>query len=311
MKYAPGVPLNWDDGRLFLAVARAGQMLAASRALGVSQATVGRRITALEAALGTQLLERRTDGCRLTEGGRSLLAVMEEAEASFSRAQAEAAGRQDEDVAGTVRIGTPDGFGVSFLAPHLKSLAARHPRLRIELVPVPRAFSLSQREADIAVMVGRPSEGRLLVRKLTDYTLGLYASGIYAQEHGLPATQAELAGHRLVGYVDDLIPMASMDYGREFLRAWRSDIAIASATGQFEAVKAGAGIGILHDFIARPAGGLVRVLPELSVRRSYWTVVHETLKELARVRAVLDFLAETVRSKDALFVHEAGEARGE
>ena len=93
-------------------------------------------------------------------------------------ARAEIAGEGSE-VSGTVRIGAPDGFGVAYLAPRLGELTERHPTLSVQLVPVPRSFSLSRREADIAITVERPTEGRLVASKLVDYTLGLYASKAY------------------------------------------------------------------------------------------------------------------------------------
>ena len=130
-------------------------------------------------------------------------------------ARSELAGEGDT-VSGTVRIGAPDGFGVAFLAPRLGALTELHPELRIQLVPVPRSFSLSRREADIAITTERPTEGRLVAAKLVDYSLGLFASRAYATAHGLPAEAAELSSHRLVGYVPDLVFSPSLDYAGEF-----------------------------------------------------------------------------------------------
>ncbi len=196
--------MNWDDVRIFLAVARAGQILAAARTLGVNHATVGRRISALEEALQTRLVVRRTNGCELTPEGEVFLNAAERMETEMLAAQAHI-GRFDAALAGTVRIGAPDGFGVSFLAPRLGALIARHPALKVQLVPVPRAFSLSQREADIAITIERPAEGRLISGKLTDYTLGIYASRAYLAANGAPADIEALKSHRLIGYVEDLL----------------------------------------------------------------------------------------------------------
>jgi DNA-binding transcriptional LysR family regulator len=293
--------LNWEDGRMFLAVGRAGQMLAASRALGVNQATLSRRVAALEAALGAKLLVRRTHGSELTDAGAALMEALERVESELLAAQTRLQGT-DTGVAGVVRIGAPDGFGVAFLAPRLAQLAERHPELRVQLVPTPRGFSLSRREADIGVLVGRPDKGRLVVRKLTDYTLGLYASRAYLAAHPAPAEPAELAGHRLVGYVEDLVAVPALNYATQFLRSWRSHFEISSAMGQLEAVRAGAGIGVLHDYLARPHPELVRVLPAQRAVRSYWTAIHENLRDVARIRAAADFLTEAVREAQADFV---------
>ncbi len=291
---------DWDDARLFLAVARAGQLLGAARALGVNQATLSRRMAALETALGAKLLVRRTHGSELTDAGAALLETLERVETEMLGVQARLQGT-DAAAAGVVRIGAPDGFGVGFLAPRLARLAERHPDLVVQLVPTPRGFSLSRREADLAVMVGRPEKGRLVAAKLTDYTLGLFAAPAYLAAHGTPEAPADLAGHRLVGWVDDLIAAPALDYTGEFLRGWRSTLELSSAIGQVEAVRAGAGIGALHDYLAG-AHELVRVLPELRVVRAYWLAIHENLRDVARVRAAADFLTDAVRESQAAFV---------
>ncbi|WP_332685996.1 LysR family transcriptional regulator [Devosia sp.] len=291
--------MNWDDVRIFLAVARSGQILGAARSLGLNHATVARRLTALEEALGSKLLTRKTNGSELSGEGERFLVHAERMESAMLAAS-ESTG-DDSLLDGTVRVGAPDGFGVAFLAPRLGELTERHGGLRIELVPVPRAFSLSRREADIAVTLERPREGRLVARKLTDYRLGLYAAQTYLDRHGTPQTLSDLAGHRLVGYVEDLLYTASLDYTAEFLKGWRSSLAVSSAMGQTEAVRAGAGIGILHAFMARRDTGLIPVLPAHTLTRSYWTVVHEDLRNIRRVALVAEFLSEIVARDRAMF----------
>lgn len=292
--------MNWDDVRIFLAVARTGQILAASKRLGLNHATLSRRLTSLEEALKTRLFVRRTNGCELTEEGGRFLVSAERMEAEMLDVQA-SLGRVDAAISGTVRIGAPDGFGVSFLAPRLGRLTALHPELKIELVPVPRSFSLSQREADIAITIERPEQGRLVFSKLTDYSLGLYASKSYVEEHGRPDTVEALKAHRRIGYVEDLIFSPSLNFTGEVMRGWDASFAISSAIGQTEAVRSSAGIGILHDYIARGDADLVRLLPEVSICRSYWTAFHENARQLARVKTVVEFLQETVARERRMF----------
>lgn len=293
--------MNWDDVRVFLAVARSGQILSASKRLGVNHATLSRRVTALEESLKTRLLIRRTNGCELTAEGEIFLHAAERMETEMLAAQAQI-GRIDTAVAGTVRVGAPDGFGVSFLAPRLGKLTARFPELRIQLVPVPRSFSLSQREADIAITLERPEQGRLISSKLTDYTLGLYASQTYLASHGMPETVDDLKSHRRIGYVEDLIFTASLNFTGEVMRSWDASFEISSATGQTEAVRSSAGIGILHNYIARQYGELVRILPDTTIRRAYWTTYHESARDLVRVRTVVDFLQELVTAEHGIFL---------
>ncbi|MGI6856442.1 LysR family transcriptional regulator [Mesorhizobium sp. 1B3] len=292
--------MNWDDVRIFLAVARAGQILGAARRLELNHATVSRRVAALEEALKAKLFRRLTTGSELTAAGERFLEVAERMEADMIAARAEIVG--EDDIAGTVRIGAPDGFGVTFLAPRLGALTTQHRDLAIQLVPVPRSFSLSRREADIAITVDRPAEGRLVAAKLVDYSLGLYASRAYAETNGLPRDAAELAGHRLVGYVPDLVISPSLDYAGEFSPAWHAGFSISSALGQVEAVRSGAGIGILHAFIARTHDELVPVSAIPPIRRAYWLVYHESVRPMRRIQAVATFIAKAVERERGLFI---------
>lgn len=296
-----GVAVNWNDVRIFLAVARAGQILGAAKRLDLNHATVSRRLASLEEALGTKLFRRLTTGSELTAAGERFLAIAERMEADMLVARTELAGESDA-VSGTVRIGAPDGFGVAFLAPRLGALTERHPELRIQLVPVPRSFSLSRREADIAITTERPTEGRLVAQKLVDYTLGLFASRAYAEARGLPRSRAELSSHRLVGYVPDLVINPSLDYAAEFSPEWDAGFMISSALGQVEAVRAGAGIGILHSFVARAAPELVPVDTIPPIRRAYWLVYHESVRALRRVQAVSSFIAAAVDAERQRFL---------
>lgn len=297
--------MDWDNVRIFLAVAREGQLLSAARRLGVNHATLGRRLSALESDLRTRLMIRKPSGCELTAEGHAFLAAAERMEAEMLAVQART-GNLNAPVEGTVRIGAPDGFGVSFLAPKLGELIKRHPDLRVQLVPVPRSFSLSQREADIAITVEQPSQGRLVCSRLTDYTLGLYASRAYIAEKGRPREIEDLRTHARIGYVDDLIFSPSLNYTGEIMRNWDASFEISSAIGQTEAVRSGAGIGILHDYIARQVPELERVLPAISIRRAYWTNYHESLRDLLRIRTVVSFIQEIVSQNRHVFIGENG-----
>lgn len=291
--------MNWNDAKLFITVARTGQIAAAAQTLNVSQATLSRKITALETSLGTKLLIRRTYGCELTEEGRRFYERMERAEVEIMSAQSTLQ-KTDSKPSGIVRIGAPDGFGVGFLASRLPQLLDEYPDLKIQLVPVPRSFSLSQREADIAIMIGQPDKGRLVVKKLTHYNLSLYASKAYLTKFGTPKTTSELSNHRLVGYVEDLIYSKSLNYTQEFMRNWRSSLEISSAIGLIETVSAGAGIGILHDYLAADNHELIKLFPTSTISRAYWLAYHESQRDLARIKIVSNFLSEIV-SQSKLF----------
>ncbi len=292
---------DWDDLRFFLAVARAGRLTAAARQLEADHTTVSRRISALEGALRAKLFERRPQGYSLTEQGERLLGLAEGMETQ-ALAVASQVGGADLALSGTVRIGAPDGIGTYFLAPELGALAERHPSLTLQLVALPRTFSLSRREADIAITLEQPTEGRLVSRKLTDYRLRLYASKDYLARHGPMADLADLSGKTLVTYVADLIYSPVLDYfsGLEKYTARRYEC--ASVVAQLEAVRAGVGVGILHDYAVRQFPELQAVLPEVSYLRTYWLVTHADLRNLRRVEEVYSFILSRVRANRGLFV---------
>ena len=200
-----------------------------------------------------------------------------------------------------MRIGAPDGFGVAYLAGRLQEFSALHADLDLQLVPVPRSFSLSRHEADIAITVDRPTEGRLVAAKLVDYTLAIYASRDYVEAHGLPQSTDDLLKHRLIGYVPDLIVSPSLDYARQFHPQWEARFSVSSALGQVEAVRAGAGVGILHSFIARKHPELVLVEAIKPIRRAYWLVYHESVRPVRRIQAVAGFIAQAVERDRGLF----------
>src|ERR1700760_1779197 len=173
--------MDWDKVRIFLEVARTGQILGAAKRLKLNHATVARQLTALETDLKTKLLARATTVSTLTPAGIALLAAAERAESELLRVGSELTSAS-ERLFGTVRVGAPDGLGNYFLADRLGALAMANPGLTIQLVPLPRTFSLAKREADIVVTLERPEEGKLICTKLTDYTLSVYGSTKYLKD---------------------------------------------------------------------------------------------------------------------------------
>ncbi|MBK7661144.1 MAG: LysR family transcriptional regulator [Betaproteobacteria bacterium] len=292
---------DWNDLQAFLAVARAGRLTVAARQAGVDHSTLSRRIAALEGALGTTLFDRRPAGFALTPEGERLLGDAESMEtlAIRMRSRLEEVSR---GLTGSVRLGTPEGFGTYFVAPRLARLQDGHPQLEVELVANPRAFSLSKREADLAVTMAKPAQGRVYAHKLVDYALGAYASGDYLASHPRIRGRADLARHRWIGYVDDLMWTPELDYLPQVDPAAVPSTRISNVITQAAAVAGGAGLGVLPHFIARTMPGLVRVL-ESSVRleRGYWLVTHADTRDLARVALMADFLREEVRAAGRAF----------
>jgi molybdate transport repressor ModE-like protein len=293
---------DWNDLRVLLAVGRTGKLSAAAIKLRADHATVSRRVSALEEALGVKLLERRSTGVALTEQGQKLVQA---AEAMESIALSSLAELHDDElkISGAVRIGAPEGFGSYFLAPRLGALCDRHPDLEVELVAMGAVFSLSKREADIAVGLTRPEQGRLFSRRLTDYRLGLYASKTYFDTHPEIARVADLKRHRIIGYIEDLI--FSSELSNMFAQADVPQPRLRSSNliAQMKAAVSGAGLCMLPAFIAGNHAQLQPVLAqELAVRRTFWLTVHADLRDLARVRETASFIEAEVRAAREMFL---------
>jgi molybdate transport repressor ModE-like protein len=287
--------MDWDRIRIFLEVARTGQILGAARRLGVNHATVARQLTALEQELKTQLVERRTTGCILTSAGEALVAAAERAESEFLQVGAHL-GKSSEAISGTVRVGAPDGLGNYFLAGQLGALAACHPDLLIQLVPLPRTFSLSRREADIAITLDRPKQGKLIVTKLTDYTLSVYCADSYLKRSGPIRKQADLAGHLFVTHVEDFVYSRALDYASALGKFMNRRYECGSVVAQMEAVRGGHGVGILHDYAAGRYPELKRLLPEIRFVRNYWLVSHPDTHHTRKVSEVHGHIVASVRA---------------
>lgn len=293
--------MDWDNIRVFLAVARSGQMLAAANKLGMDHATVRRRINTLERTLGAKLLDRQTTGCHLTTAGEKFYVTAERAETEIMAGQSSIGGL-DRTLSGTVRIGAPDGFGTYFLAAELNEFVARHPHLTVQLVPLPRVFSFNKREADIVISLERPPEKQIVSRKLSDYTLSVYASEKHLKTHGPVDTRADMRDRTLITYVRDLWYSPSLDYFAEVEENVSRRYECVSVLGQVEAVRSGVGIGILHDFLAIRYPDLRLVLPDIRFTRTYWIATHSDLRGISRVKELVDFIVGRVRLRgQALF----------
>jgi DNA-binding transcriptional LysR family regulator len=183
----------------------------------------------------------------------------------------------------------------------LGALAARHPGLVIQLVPLPRTFSLSRREADIAITLDRPKQGRLILSKLTNYTLSVYAAQSYISREGQIATQADLAGRLFVTHVEDFAYSRALDYASSLGRLMSRRYECGSVVAQMEAVRNGHGIGILHDYAAVRFPELIRLLPATRFVRCYWITSHPDTHETQRVREVHRFIVGAVKAAKASF----------
>ncbi|MEM8654758.1 MAG: LysR family transcriptional regulator [Pseudomonadota bacterium] len=294
---------NWDDLRLFLAVARAETLSAAAKDVRKDAATLGRRMARLERELDTVLFRKSPQGYALTDAGMQLLDKAEAAEAAM-RAATEGlagAGRTEAQagLTGQVRIGAPDGCANYVLPQVCASLAHHHPALDIQIVALPRVFNLSRREADLAIGVSAPTAGQLTVQRITDYHLHFAAHRSYLS--GAPPLRDlfDLNAHRIVGYIPDMIFDRELDYLADAGVA-RVALASNSVAVQLNLLRQGAGIGVVHDFALSFAPGVRRVLmDQLSLKRSFFLIRHQSDQRDRRLNSFAEQLAQGVRAEVA------------
>lgn len=279
---------NWDDLRIFLAVARAQRVATAARLLGVDATTVSRRLARLAARLDRPLFESVAGDRRLTEEGQALLAHAETIEAAMIAATAPA---DDRASAGHARLSVAEGLATRVLAPAIAGFQARHPRIRLDMITASGFLNPSKREADIAVMLARPRSAQLRAAELARYRLRLYAARAYLERRGRPETTRDLARHVLVGYVPEHIYAPELDYLSEIEPDLAPQLRSTSINVQHGLVAAGAGIGILPDFMAASDARLETVLEgEVALHRTFWLVTHQDTHAAPRIQAVCGWL---------------------
>ncbi|MEH3104020.1 MAG: LysR family transcriptional regulator [Sphingomonas phyllosphaerae] len=285
-------PLPWNDLQDFLAIARAGQIARAATSIGVDATTIGRRLRRLEARLGRTLFEQTREGQVLTEAGEALLAQVEEMQNAAERI-VETRGSADT-LSGVLRVSVSEGFGTWLVAEHLHEFAALHPALTIDLVASSGFLSPSRREADVAVLLARPRHGPVVAGKLADYALHLYAARALIDRRG-PVTRDSLGQHHaVVGYIPDLLYSPELRFVDDLGPLPAPTLRSSSINAQARLIATGAGVGVLPHFIGGAMPDLVRVLPEVTIRRTFWLVTHRDTRQLRRIRAFSTWLGGLV-----------------
>lgn len=252
--------MNWDDARVFLAVCRESTLRGAARVLGVDQATVGRRINALEKSLSATLFLRTSEGYALTAVGEAALRSVEKMERSALELERQIQGL-DERLTGTVRVSTTDSLAIDFLIPAIARLHEQHPDVRVHLDASTQFLSLAKRETDIAVRNMRPDSPDLIARRIARWPVGLFASQAYIDRHGAPEPGSLFEGHDLVVYHAYLQSQKDMTLVCEPLGRGRIAATLSSGLLVRRSIAAGIGIGEM-PVCTGERDGMVRLWPD-------------------------------------------------
>ncbi len=284
-----GNNLDWQLIEVFLRVAQEGSFTAAAEALGTSQPTVSRKIRALEKSIGVSLFARHARGFELSERGQALVESARQVDLDVQTFWRRAVGMKSE-VGGTVRISASEPVAAYLLPGFLAQFFADHPSIDIEVVAANKPSNLLRREADIAIRMFEPKQLDLVIRRVAELPLALFAHESYLARRGVPEHADDLRDHVTIGYDADptgFESLAEHGLGREDL-SLRTD----SLVTQFEAIRAGVGIGGAQVAVAQHDEELRQVLPDVDIGTMHaWLAVHPDLRHNPTIRAVFDALA--------------------
>ncbi|MCA7902266.1 LysR family transcriptional regulator [Burkholderia cepacia] len=286
--------MNWDDARVFLAVHRTGTLREAAAVLDVDQATVGRRLTALEKALGAKLFLKTSSGYVVTQVGEHSLHAADAMERAACEFERRVQG-SDDRLEGEVRVTTTDSLAMDFVVPAIRELRRKCPAIHVILTTSVQVLNLTRRDADLAIRTVMPENPDLVRRKLAEWEVGLFASREYLDAHGEPAIGAAFEGHDLVVYQPGTTSNQGHALCGESMERGRIVAQVSSSLMLAASIRSGIGIGELPAYMAQDDDSLVRIWPDRTRAVPYqvWLVSHTDLNRTARVRAVTAEIAAT------------------
>lgn len=259
--------MDWNDLRVFLAVAHCGTLSAASAELGVSPSTVSRRVEMLEKALSLRLFKPHRDGYHLTPEGRSLIPTAERAAAQISTFERDATGTSRKIV--TIRIEAPELLGQELLLPALGPFLAENSDIRIDLRGSVRPIQIGHEEADIILRLVRPEMGNYKIKRVGNVRFGLYASADYIKKWGIPETIDDLCRHRTIGWPAELGFLLMARWFAQICPEAAPQLHLTTLSAHLAAAKAGMGWAILPSFVTN-AYGLQIALPQQTFTSDVW-----------------------------------------
>jgi DNA-binding transcriptional LysR family regulator len=286
------INFDWNQARAFLATAEEGSLSAAARALGQTQPTVGRQVSALETALGVMLFERVGRSLVPTASGIELLDHVRVMRDAAQRVSLTASG-QSQTIEGQVRITASDVLSGLVLPPAIAQLRRLAPLLEIDVVADNDIRDLQRREADIAIRHIRPEQPNLIARKVNEAMAHFYASKSYLARKGRPDTLADMSAHDFIGFGDNERMIATLNPLGLSLTSKNFRLGSASGLVAWELARAGLGVVVMSDGVAEACPEMERVLPDMEpVRFPVWLTTHRELHTSRRIRLVFDLLAE-------------------
>ena len=296
------VGLDWDDLRFVLALRRAGSLGAAARLLKVEQSTASRRLTALESALGAQLVARTPEGLALSDAGELVADLAQSIDGGVEELLRRIGG-EDQRPEGLVRLSTTETF-TPLLMGGLIPLRQEHPKIQVQLVVSSAALDLMRRDADVALRLFRETNPALVTRKIGAIGWSVYASRAYLDRTGFVLKDdgpgCSFAGQAVVGYAGAAARSPGAVWLLEHSRP--EDVALTgeSVPSVMNAVRAGIGLSVLPCFSALGNAALVRLTPSVVAHSEAFLVIPPDHRNTVRVRLVMDAVTALFERERAL-----------
>jgi DNA-binding transcriptional LysR family regulator len=280
--------IGWGDLRLVRAVGEVGTLTGAARRLGVDHSTAFRRLGALEERLGVRLFERARNGYAPTPAGEATLAAAERILGDLGELERRIAG-EDLRPSGTVRVTTTDTL-LDILAPCFAAFRIAHPEITVEVAATNAFFTLTKRDADVAIRPAASVPEGLVGRRIATLATALYASPNYLARH---PEGSDLSSHDWIAPDESLSHLGSAKWMQSAIFPERIIHRGNSLLALRAAARAGIGVAPLPCYLADPDPALRRVHPPLlEMESALWLLTHPDLRRVARIRALLDFLAK-------------------
>ena len=290
------VKFDWNRARAFLITAEEGSLSAAARALGMTQPTLGRQVTALEEELGVILFERAGQGLVLTPNGVELLDHVREMGEAASQVSLAANG-QSQNVEGNVCISVSEVYAVYILPPIIAKLRQMEPKINIEIIATNDSSDLRRREADIALRNYEPTQPELITKKIRDVSARFYATAEYLEKIGNPKLAEDLEQAEFISFDNTGMLITELNNRGLNLEKKNFPLLTENYIAHWELVKQGLGIGIMPEEVGDAEAAVKRVLNDFPpFEFPIWLTTHRELRTNRRVRIVFDLLAEELKN---------------
>tara|TARA_B100001939_G_scaffold346979_1_gene367230 strand:+ start:5926 stop:6855 length:930 start_codon:yes stop_codon:yes gene_type:complete len=290
--------MDWNALKIFLAIAEAGSLSAASRKLHMSQPTLSRKLMQLEQDLDSQLFQRLPKGLVLTESGEKILNAVRAMEEMALDVEKAVTG-QNKRLEGTVRLTTTEFIGTYWITEEMKLFRDNYPGICVDLNVSMQPIDLLRREADIAIRLGRPMQPDLIGKKLGQFENHMAASTAYLERYGAPRDSAALKEHQIVGFSDEMMTHPSVWTIFRACDPAKILFKCNSLLGSVEAVRNGLGLGLVSELSLQRYREIKPLhIPGVKpVFMEVWLVTHADIRHNARIRALYDFLGERIRAR--------------